>query len=216
MGSMRNQYNKNKGLTQQEFNPAINSFAYYYFDIETVPLVQFMENDQASFDPSKSKIISIQYQQLDTKDGNPISDLTILKEWQSCSSEETIVRKFKQVYIDNGQWSFIPVGNNLLYECRFLKYKLKQYCNLDHLHLGHRPMIDLKHILIILNGGRFKGCAEFLGKTGKARNMAQWYASKNYDIIEEYIIQEATNFANVYSILKKEIPKLRYQIACVI
>jgi hypothetical protein len=46
--------------------------------------------------------------------------------------------------------------------------------------------------------------------------MAQWYASKNYDIIEEYIIQEATNFANVYSILKKEIPKSRYQIAYVI
>jgi hypothetical protein len=111
MVSMWNQYNKNKELTQQEFNPAIHSFAYYYFDIETVPLVQFMENEQASFDPSKSKIISIQYQQLDTNNGNPISDLTILKEWQSCSSEETIVRKFKQVFIDNGQWSFIPVGN---------------------------------------------------------------------------------------------------------
>lgn len=194
----------------------VNSFAYYYFDIETVPLVQFMENEQASFDPSMSKIISIQYQQLDSKTGNPVSDLKILKEWQSYSSEEAIVTKFKEVFIDNGIWSFIPVGNNLLFECRFLKYKLKQYCNLDRLYLGHRPMIDLKHILIILNGGRFRGCAEFIGKTGRARNMAQWYASKNYDIIEEYIIEEARDFATVYSILKKEIPKLRYQIACVL
>jgi hypothetical protein len=59
-----------------------------------------------------------------------------------------------------------------------------------------------------------KAALNFLEK--QARNMAQWYASENYDIIEEYIIQEATNFANVYSILKKEIPKLRYQIACAI
>jgi hypothetical protein len=193
---------------------SINSFAYYYFDIETVPLVQFKENEQASFDPSMSKIITIQYQQLDNKTGNPIGDLTMLKEWPSCSSEKTIVTKFKEIFVDNGVWSFIPVGNNLLFECRFLKHKLKQYCDLDHLHLGHRPMIDLKHILIILNGGRFKGCAELIGKTHRARNMAQWYASKNYDIIEEYIIEEARDFAVVYSILKKELPKLRYQIAC--
>lgn len=195
---------------------SINSFAYYYFDIETVPLVQFTENEQAPFDPSMSKIISIQYQQLDSKTGNPIGDLTILKEWPSRSSEKTIITKFKEVFVDNGIWSFIPVGNNLLFECRFLKYKLKQHCNLDHLHLGHRPMIDLKHILIILNGGRFRGCAELIGKTGRAKSMAQWYATKNYDIIEEYIIEEARDFATVYSILKKEIPKLRYQIACVL
>jgi hypothetical protein len=194
----------------------LNSFAYYYFDIETVPLVRFTEDEQASFDPSKSKIITIQYQELDSKTGNPISDLTILKEWQSSSSEEAIVTKFKEVFIDNGIWSFIPVGNNLLFEYRFLKYKLKQYCNLDRLYLGHRPMIDLKHILIILNGGRFRGCAELVGKSHRARNMPQWYASKNYDIIEEYIIEEAKNFAAVYSILKKEVPKLRYQIACML
>ena len=43
MVSMWNQYNKNKELTQQEFNPAIHSFAYYYFDIETVPLVSLQK-----------------------------------------------------------------------------------------------------------------------------------------------------------------------------
>jgi hypothetical protein len=65
-------------------------------------------------------------------------------------------------------------------------------------------MIDLKHILILLNGGRFRGCAEFIGKTGRARIMAQWYDSENYEIIEQYIIEEARDFATVYSILKRD------------
>lgn len=194
----------------------INCFAYYYFDIETVPLLQYVRDKEASFDPSMAKVITIQYQKLDIRTGDPISDLIILKEWDSSSSERSIVEQFKQIFIDDGIWAFIPVGNNLLFECRFMKYKLKQYCNVDDLHLGHRPMIDLKHILVIMNEGKFRGCAELIGKTGRARNMAQWYTSKNYDMIEQYIVQEARDFATFYSALKKELPKLRYHISCIL
>ena len=77
-------------------------------------------------------------------------------------------------------------------------------------------MIDLKHILIIMNGGKFRGCAELIGKTGRARNIAQWYVSKDYHLIEQYIVEEAEDFAIFYSMLKKEIPKLRSQIACIL
>ncbi len=189
-----------------------NSFGYYYFDIETVPLEEHFHNEQASFDPSKSKIITIQYQPLDIKNGEAIGDLTILKEWLSSSSERKIVEQFKRIFIDNGIWGFIPVGNNLLFECRFMKYKLKQYCNLDGLFLGHRPMIDLKHILIIMNRGKFKGCAELIGKSGRARNMLQWYVRQDYSEIEKYVIEEAKDFISVYSFLKNLLPNFRGQI----
>ena len=54
-------------------------------------------------------------------------------------------------------------GNKLAFECRFMKYKLKRYCDLDGLELGQRPMIDLKHVLVIANNGYFKGYQRFLG-----------------------------------------------------
>jgi hypothetical protein len=193
-----------------------NSFVYYYFDIETVPMPQYIEDEQASFDPLKAKIITIQYQPLDIKTGKAIGELTIMKEWGTDSSERYIIESFKRLYLDNGIWTFIPVGNNLVFECRFMKYKFKQYCNLKDLYLGHRPMIDLKHILIIMNGGKFRGCAELIGKTGNAKNMSRWYNIKDFDAIEQYIKQEATNFITAYSILKMELPKLRYQIAGVL
>lgn len=179
----------------------------YYFDIETVPLDEYRNDAGASFDPFRAKIISIQYQRLDCAAG----ELVVLKEWE-LGSERAIVEKFKKVFIDNGIWQFIPVGNNLLFDCRFLKYKLKQYCNLEGLKLGHRPMIDLKHVLVIMNNGSFKGYQRFLGKSGEAAHMAQWYYNKNWLTIEQYIKNEADHFIKTYSILKEEIMKINIQM----
>jgi hypothetical protein len=137
--------------------------------------------------------------------GLPIQDLQILKEWVPGSSEKSIVEQFKKLFIDHGIWQFVPVGNNLAFECRFMKYKFKQYCGLEGLKLGQRPMIDLKHILVIANNGSFKGYQRFLGKSGQAANMAQWYYDKNWSAIEHYIKQETHDFVSVYSILKHSI-----------
>ena len=159
----------------------------YYFDIETVPLDKYRSDAGASFDPAKAKIISIQYQRLDGAGG----ELQILKEWEPGSSERTIVEQFKRIFIDNGVWEFIPVGNNLAFECRFMKHKLKHYCNLEGLKLGHRPMIDLKHVLVIANNGSFRGYQRFLGKSGQASNMTDWYYHQNWPMIEHYVATEA-------------------------
>ena len=35
------------------------------------------------------------------------------------------------------------------------------------LGLGNRPMSDLKHILVVMNGGYFKGYPHLIGKSGK-------------------------------------------------
>jgi len=179
----------------------------YYFDIETVPLDEYRSDAGASFDPCKAKIISIQYQKLDSAAGGQ-NELVILKEWEPGSSERAIVEQFKKVFIDKGIWEFVPVSNNLAFECRFMKYKLKQYCSLDGLKLGHRPMIDLKHVLIIANKGSFKGYQRFLGKSGQAANMAQWYYDKNWSAIEQYIRKESEDFGNMYLILNQELPRM--------
>jgi hypothetical protein len=182
------------------------SFGYYYLDIETVPYAEFMDFPGASFDPIKSKIISIQFQPLDTLSGCPSGEFQILKEWDW--NEKIIVEEFRRIYIDNGVWSFIPVGNNLVFENRFLKYKFHFYCGLDGQKLGQRPMIDIKPILIMKNRGRFRGCAQAVGKIGEAQNISKWYASREYKKIESYIIKEAENFLQSYCILKRIIPEI--------
>jgi hypothetical protein len=179
----------------------------YYFDIETVPLEEYRHQNGASFDPSHAKIISIQYQRLHPLTGQPLNDLQILKEWETGSSEKLIVELFKKLFVDGGIWQFIPVGNNLVFECRFLKHKLKQYCNVEGLKLGHRPMIDLKHVMVIANNG-FKGYHRLLGKSGVAGNIEEWYYNRNWEAIEHYITNEAKDFVKAFALLKRELPKI--------
>jgi hypothetical protein len=164
-------------------------------------------------EPSKSKIISIQYQQLDIVTGHPIGKLIVLKEWTD-GPEYRMLEEFKHIYLDNGVWGFIPVGNNLLFECKFLKHKLREYFNLDGLRLGHRPMIDLKHTLVMMNSGRFKNYSILVGKTHEATNMALWYSQKNYEQIERYITKEAADFVSAYIVLKRELPRIKLDFSC--
>lgn len=182
----------------------------YYFDIETAPLEQYRNEEKANLDPAKSKIISMQYQRLDGVTGRPLDELKIIREWEHGSSEQALVQQFKTLYLDNGVWNFIPIGNNLLFEFRFMKYKLKQYFGLEGLKLGQRPFIDLKHTMVIMNRGSFKGYDKLLGKSGLAENMASWYYDKNWSMIEQYIRQEATDFVTRYSTLKVELPKITF------
>jgi hypothetical protein len=183
-----------------------SGMAEYYFDIETVPLEQYRNDEFAGLDPCKAKIITIQYQRLDSRTGKPLEPLHILKEWEL--GEKGIVEQFRQTYISNNLWHFISVGNNLAFESCFMKYKLKQYCGLEGLRLGHRPMIDLKHVLVLVNNGSFKGYQRFLGKIGLAKNMASWYYGRNYEAIENYINNEVRDFLRMYFVLKTVLPKI--------
>ena len=180
--------------------------AEYYFDIETAPLEQYRNDEFAGLDPCKAKIITIQYQRLESKTGKPMEPLQILKEWED--GEQAIVQQFRDTYISDSIWNFVPTGNNLAFESGFMKYKLRQYCNLEHLHLGRRPMVDLRHVLVIINGGSFKGYPRLLGKAGLARNMTSWYYNKNYDAILNYIHGEVNDFLRLYFVLKTVLPRI--------
>lgn len=182
----------------------------YYLDIETVPLELFDGKQKWSNDPSKSKIISIQFQPLDRMTGKSLGELSILKEWEVGSSEKVIVEQFKRMYYDKGIWNFVPVGNNLVYESIHFEYKFAKYCGLVGVRLYERPNIDTKSDLIMHNKGEFKGYPLAIGKVGLAKNIPEWYDKRNFNAIEEYITKEAERFVEAYHRMKMVLPEIRF------
>jgi len=123
-----------------------------YFDMETTGL-----------NPRLHKIITIQYQCLYEPFLEPLSDLTILKEWES--SEKDILGESLEVFIGEDPLDFIPVGVNLAFDFRFLyhrvKYLMPEYVErykstLEYL-VWQKPYIDLKPVLVMVNDFRFEG-----------------------------------------------------------
>ncbi|MGI0010896.1 MAG: ribonuclease H-like domain-containing protein [Nitrosopumilaceae archaeon] len=91
-----------------------------YVDIETDGL-----------DPQKNKIITIQFQELDRFKGYAKGPLKILKSWDEGQSEKSIVSQFAPLMLDPDPFRFVPVGNNLVFEFKFLAAKFKEHLSLD-------------------------------------------------------------------------------------
>jgi len=161
-----------------------------YFDIETTGL-----------DPKKDKIISIQHQKISVDSGHPEEELKILKSWDQESNEEKIVEEITPSLMSSNPFSFVPVGNNLNFEFRFLAEKIKKYqgIDIDPGYFHSRPHIDLKPVMILLNGGRFKGYHHILNKSTSGALIPKWYKEKQFEEIVRYIVDEASAFSNFYS-----------------
>ena len=186
-------------MTEQFFREPLLTIRFrlpgYYFDIETTGL-----------DPRCSKLCTIQYQALSPKDGSPVGDLVILKEWKS--SEKEMLLEFSSVF--SPIWDFVPIGENLLFDFNFLNHKMKQHTGKEYglQFFANKPFIDIKHILVVKNRGSFKGYNHCLGKTGGGSYVPTWYQNGDYDKIEDYIRKEAGCFVNAYMAIAKEIPKI--------
>jgi len=174
----------------------------FYLDIETTGL-----------DPKTSKIVTIQFQELERNSGRRKGELVILKEWES--SEKQIVKEFAEVYGDGttDKWKFIPSGFNLGFEHNFLRHKAEQYY-LPPLDILNRPFIDLHSVAILMNRGEFKGSGldKVSKKSGSGKDIPIWYENKQYDRIIKYVQDEAKSFIELHADLYEELPKIREKI----
>ena len=168
----------------------------YYLDIETTGL-----------DPLHSKIITIQYMELERNTAKPIGPLKILKEWES--DEKTILKRFIEDFVPKSQWAFVPIGFNLQFEHKFLWQRCISN-GLQPVDILNGPFLDLKTVAVLMNKGEFKGASlhNITNKPHGGGKIPQWYEEKKYAEIESYIKKEAEEFSTFCSKLYKELPVL--------
>lgn len=179
----------------------------YYFDIE-------MNSTGLRPDVEKDEILTIQFQRISTETGCPLGQLRILKSWES--SEQEILEEFYSIYIDSDNpdnpFNFIPIGDGLDFDLFVLHNRWKNYGINVPLKTLFRdnPRLDIKIILVMLNGGRFRDAkmTKFCGKKWEGKEVPKWFAMKDYASIENYIVDESKAFLQFYQKLKIEVPKM--------
>ena len=169
-----------------------------------------MDIETTGLEPKSSKIITIQYQKINPNTGETMGDAVILKEWEQ--DEPTIIRRLIRGTAITSTHNFdcVLTGNNLMFEHKFLYYKTKEY-NLPEINImENRPMLDMHPILVLMNGGEFKGSGldKMTGKKQSGKQVEQWYNAKEYDTIIQYIKNETEEFAKFFKWLCQEMPIL--------
>lgn len=172
----------------------------FYLDFETLGV-----------NPEYDKIITIQYQQVDTRTGAPKGSLTILKEWES--SEKEILKEFLEVLNPDNVWDFIPIGYNLRFELYFLQVRLRKTLKLELSNewlYYNLPRVDIRSILVMMNEGQFKGATLdwFIDRESDNSEIPNWYEGKEYQKIEVYIEDETKRFLHAYQFMKSKLPPL--------
>jgi len=171
----------------------------YYFDVETT-----------HFDFDKAEIITIQWQRLNGFTGEPFGEINILKSWDS--SEEDILKQFLP-NLKCKPFDFIFIGKNLFFDFCVLNERLQHYGlgEIDLRCLNERVSLDIKPILVIMNGGNFKGYDKVMPKTNPTTNdmIPKLFGEKKYADIVKYIEDEAKDFTKAYQIIKTDIAKLK-------
>ena len=180
----------------------------YYLDLETY-------SPTRPIDFHKDPIISIAYQQMDSRTGEVQSPLTILKSWET--TEKDILEKFYQIFNVNNRWTFIPIGCKLTdFDLIMLGTHWKKIgITIDAITLFNHPHIDIFPALLLCNKGEFKGCSleKFAGKKSSGDKIADWFIGRDYTSINAYINDEAESFIRLYAYLVKELPNLWYTFA---
>lgn len=186
--------------------------------------------------PFQDDIITLQFQAL--KFGAPVGNFNVMtiKEY---GSEEELLAEFLNNIITVSKpyyrlhWTFmqtgspfIPVGDNVMFELAFIFSKIYRYKLLgtgtkstfypnDFLNLRY---VNLKPLLLLLNDEKgkdmFVGYSDFLHWRAIHQNyeIPRLYREGNWDEILKYIIEEKERFCELYSALKKRMPRLKREI----
>ena len=168
----------------------------YYLKIETTGID---ENDE---------ILTIQYQQLDTKSGETEGDLIILKSWESSEKEilEKFFNKFDPLDLEH-KFSFMPVGISLHFVFFMLHKRWDKYdIDVPLKNLFYEiPNFELKPFLVLLNDGKRKNSSLDIitGKKTDSTLIRTLYANKDYEGIEDLIIESSMDCINFYQHLKE-------------
>lgn len=175
-----------------------NEDKFYYMSIETSS-----KNEKRN--PSQDEIITIQYQQLDGN-GNPISELVILKAWES--NEASILSQFLKIYNEYNIFEFTPIDNTLNYSLltighRLVHYKLMQPIGICDYLFYKRPSMNLMPIFRILNNMSLKSGTKINEISRK--NIPILYENKNYDEIIKIIEKKANVMINQFQLFVTRI-----------
>jgi len=180
----------------------------YYLDIETNSMTP-------KPDYKNDEILTIQFQQIDSRTGEKEGDLTILKSWES--SERDILKRFYSIFSPKDVWEFVPIGINLSFDFFSLLYRWREMgIKVEpKILFSEHPYIDIKSILVIFNGGSFKGATleKFIGKQYSGAKVSEWCKEKDYTSIQEYIEDEAHKFINLYQFLIQRLPSIWLEFA---
>lgn len=180
----------------------------YYFDIETDP-----RGTKPNY--KNDEILTIQFQRINSRTGEKGGDLTILKSWES--SERDILERFYPIFNPEEPWTFVPVGFNLSFDFFSLLYRWRvigievppKTLFSDH------PYIDVKSVLVISNGGSFKGATleKFIGKQASGLKVSEWFREGDYTSAQAYIEDEADRFIKFYQFLIQRLPGVWLEFA---
>lgn len=169
----------------------------YYLDIETTGVW------------ATDKIITIQYQKLDTETSRPVGGLRILEEW--VLGEKRMLEIFmRETGVLFNSFQFVPVGYNLSFEQDFLKRRSK-FHGLQQIEILNKPHLDLHPFGVVMNSGHFKGSGldKITGKKHNGSVIPHWYETKQYDNILNYITNEADEFLKFSERLHQIMPELK-------
>lgn len=180
----------------------------FYFDTETY-------TKGNNIDITEDEILTIQYQQIDSRTANSLAPLVILKAWES--SEKHILEQFYNIMKPESSWNFIPVGYNIKYDFMKLLHRWEKYgINIPSKVLFYEhPYIDINSIVILCNNGFFKGAKleTFAGKECSGDKVKEWYETKNYEAIVQYIQTETKSYLRLYKFFANKFPSLWLEYA---
>lgn len=175
--------------------------SFHYCDLETT-----------SLNPESDKIISFQSQELPKShyaDPGPIKISTI---WDCNMSEKALLAYIIPLFLGS-PWKFIPVGNNLIFDFKFLAAKIRKYfghdVSLDYFML--RPHLDLKTIMILMNDGKFSKYSQIIQKRSNGGIIPELYRNEQYDELINYVKDEADAFVKFYIKLQEVLPAIIYR-----